>query len=130
MVAELVENISGWDRVTSALDEIRVCHEESQTFFGGVFDQLDLLYGTLLSRQQHIEKLGAQRRDNIPATDAVENHRWDSLLKEFEEGRAEIRGAQQTAQEQIVRLAAAAEDLTAARSEFQTVRGELARHGE
>lgn len=130
MVAELVENISGWDRVTSALDEIRVCREESQTFFGGVFDQLDSLCGSLLSRQQHFEKLAAQRGDNIPATDAVENQRWDSLLKEFEEGRAEIRGAQQTAQEQIARLALAAEDLTAARNDFQTVRGELARHGE
>ena len=130
MVADLVENISGWDRVTSALDEIRVCHEDSQAFFGGVFDQLDSLCGSLLSRQQHIEKLGAQRRDNISATDDAEKHHWDSLLKEFEEGRAEIRGAQRTAQEQIARLAAAAEDLTAARIEFQTVRGELARHGE
>ena len=130
MVAELVENISGWDRVTSALDEIRVCHDESQAFFGGVFDQLDSLCGSLLSRQQHIEKVAAQRRDDVSATDAAENQRWDSLLKEFEEGRAEIRGAQQTVQEQIVRLAAAAEDLDAARNDFQTVRGELARHGE
>ena len=130
VIAELVENISGWDRVTSALDEIRVCHEESQAFFGGVFDQLDSMCGELLSRQQHIEKLAAQRLDNIPVIDTVENQRWDSLQKEFEEGRAEIRGAQQTVQEQIVRLAAAAEDLAAARNDFQTVRGELARHGE
>jgi chromosome segregation ATPase len=130
VVAELVENISGWDSVTSALDEIRVCHEESQIFFGGVFDQLDSLCGSLLSRQQHIEKQAAQQRDNILATDAVDDQRWDSLLKEFEEGRAEIRGAQKTVQEQIVRLVDAAEDLAAARNDFQTVRGELARHGE
>jgi chromosome segregation ATPase len=130
VVAELLENINGWDRVTSALDEIRVCHDESQTFFGGVFDQLDSFCGSLLSRQQEIEKLGARRFDNIPATNAAEGRRWDSLLTALEEGRADIRGAQQTVQEQIARLAAAAEDLTAARSEFQTVRGELARHGE
>ncbi|MGA2797064.1 MAG: hypothetical protein ABSE63_05775, partial [Thermoguttaceae bacterium] len=63
VVAELVENISGWDRVTSALDEIRVCHEESQAFFGGLCDQLDSLCGSLLSRQQQIEKQAAERRD-------------------------------------------------------------------
>ncbi|MGA2798782.1 MAG: hypothetical protein ABSE63_14470, partial [Thermoguttaceae bacterium] len=37
-------------------------------------------------------------RDIIPATDAVENQRWDSLLKEFEEDRAEIRGAMEQQQ--------------------------------
>ncbi len=126
----MVENIVGWDRVRSALDEIRVCHEESQTFFGGVFDQLDSLCGTLLTREQQVEKLAAEGRDNISPTDPLENNRWDSLLKEFEAGRAEIRGTQQTVQEQIVRLAAAGEDLTAARNEFQAVRGELARQGE
>jgi chromosome segregation ATPase len=126
----LVENIGGWDRVKSALDEIRVCHDESQAFFSGVFDQLDLLCGSLLSRRQQIEKLGAERGENNPATDAAEKHRLDSMAKEYEEGRAEIRGTLQTAQDQIARLAAAAEDLSAARSEFQSVRDELARHGE
>jgi chromosome segregation ATPase len=130
VVAELTENIGGWERITSALDEIRVCHEENPAFFSGVFDQLDSLCGSLLSREQQVEKRGAERRESISAPDAIENNRWDSLLKKLEEDRAEIRGEQQSVQQQIVRLAAAAEDLTAARSEFQAVRGELARQGE
>ncbi|MGD0653915.1 MAG: hypothetical protein ABSA16_06185 [Thermoguttaceae bacterium] len=60
MVVELTENIGGWERITSALDEIRVCHEENLAFFGGVFDQLDSLCVSLLSREQQLENLTRQ----------------------------------------------------------------------
>jgi chromosome segregation ATPase len=125
VVAELTENIGGWERIERSLDDIRACHEESLVFFDGVFDQLDSLCGSLLSRQREM-----QRQDTISASVAADNNRWDSLRKEFEEDRAEIRSAQQGVQQQIVRLAAAADDLAATRIEFQAVRGELARHGE
>jgi hypothetical protein len=60
VVAELTENIGGWERITIALDEMRVCHEENLAFFSGVFDQLDSLCGSLLSREQQLEYLTRQ----------------------------------------------------------------------
>jgi chromosome segregation ATPase len=130
VVVELTENIGGWERIKSALDEIRACHEDSQSFFSGVFDQLDSLCGSLLSREQQIEKQAAKQRNNNSATEPVEDNRWDLLLKELEDDRAELRGTQQTVKRQIVQLTAVADDLAMARNEFQTVRGELARHSE
>jgi chromosome segregation ATPase len=130
VVAELTANIGGWEQIKSALDEIRACHEESLNFFSGVFDQFDSLCGSLLSREQQIEKQTAKQQDNILASDPVEDNRWELLLKEFEEDRAELRGTQQTVKQQIAQLTAVADDLAMARNEFQTVRGELARHSE
>lgn len=130
VVAELVENIGGWDRVRNALDEIRACRDETQSFFGGIFDQLDSLCETLLTRQRQVENPAAERSDNVLASGTAGNNRLDCLLKEFDAGREEIRGAQQTVQEQLTRLAAAKEDLTAARNELQAARAELARQGQ
>ena len=131
MVAELVENISGWDHVRSALDEIRVCHDDTQTFFSGVFDQLDSLCETLLTRESNWQKPAAHaERRCLGNRDCPRIDRWDSLIREIEAGREEFRGTHQIAQEQISRISAAAEGLTAARNELQTARGELARQGE
>jgi chromosome segregation ATPase len=130
VAVELTENIGGWERINSALDEIRACHEDSLIFFSGIFDQVDSLCGSLMSREQQIKQQTARQRENKSVAVPVEDNRWDLLIKEFEEDRAELRGTQQTVKQQIVQLTAVADDLAMARNEFHSVRGELARHSE
>jgi len=130
VVAELTENIAGWGRIKSALDEIRACHEDTLTFFIGALEHLDLLCGSLASRQQHIENQSATQRDIITASEATDDNRWDMLQKKFEEDRTEFSDIRQTVQQQIAQLTAVSGDLARTRNEFQTVRGELVRHSE
>ncbi len=115
---------------SKALNEIRACHVETMSFFNGVFDQLESLYGSLLAREQHVVKQADVGEDNVSAADAAEKNRWDMLRQEFAEDREELRHAQQAVGQKIDRLSAVADDLAAARNEFQTVRGDLARHNE
>lgn len=130
VVTELTENIAGWGRIKSAMDEIRACHGDTLTFFSGVFEDLDSLCGSLLSREQELQKQAAVRREDMSASEAMDNNHWEFLHKEFEEDRAELRETQQTVRQQIGQLKGVADDLAAARSEFQTVRGEIARHSD
>lgn len=129
MVAELTENFAGWERIKIALDEIRACHEETLSFFTGVFDQLDVLCGSLLSREQW-QKQAAARREGALASDTTEDSSRDLLLKEFGEDQAELHNTQQVVQEQIAQLTSMTDDLAATRNEFQSVHGELVRHSQ
>jgi hypothetical protein len=90
---ELIENIPGWERIKSALDEIRVCHEGSLTFFSGVFDQLDSHRWDLLHKefdedrtelrdarqsfQGHIEQIASMIADLSTARNEFQNMRGE-----------------------------------------------------
>ena len=128
MVAELTQNTADWGRIQGALDEIRACHEESTSFFSGMFEELDSLCQSLLSQEQQLEKQTVMRQNEHAVSEAVVNDRWETLLKQFEDDRAEIRHAEQVVQEQLLQLTAIATDLASAQNEFQTVYGELAQH--
>jgi chromosome segregation ATPase len=134
VVTELTENIAGWERIKSALDEIRACHGDTLNFFDGIFSQLNSLSESLLTREQLLEKQAALRRADISAPAATDNNfnneRWDSLHKEFEEDRTEISSTQNAIQRQIEQISTAVANLDSARCEFQSVRGELAQHNE
>ena len=130
MVAELTQNIAGWDRIEGAMDEIHACHEETLNFFSGTFDQLDSLCGLLLSREQQIERPSSVQSATNAVSPTVDETRWNTLEKAFEEDRLQLLAAQQNVQQQVAQLTTVADELASTRNEFQTIRDELVRHNE
>lgn len=130
VVAELIENIADGGRIQGALDDIRACHEETTNFFSGIFDELDSLCESLLSQKQRIEKQAVARQNEPAVSETMAGDRWEGLVKQFEEDRAEFRRTEQVVQEQIVQLSGIAANLSSAQHEFRSVCDDLSRRSD
>jgi chromosome segregation ATPase len=130
VVAELIQNTADWGQIQGALDEIRVCHEETANFFSGIFDELDRLCESIASQEQQMAKQAVVEQDELAVMQTAAKDHWEELRMQLEEDRGALRRSEQVVQEQIGQLRGIAVDLTSAQNELRSACGELARRRE
>jgi chromosome segregation ATPase len=125
VVAELSQNIAGWEQVQGALEEIRACQSETTKFITGLFEEFNSLWESLSLEKQRIEKQDAGSRNNRPAGSENDDTFWEGICRELEEGREGLHHTEQVVQEQVVNLTATADDLVKIKNEIRSVLGEI-----
>jgi DNA repair ATPase RecN len=118
-----------WNIFQKEFEEDRSKLHETQQSVQQQIAQLAAVTGDLASARDEFKTVHTELTRHSEELSAVREQTL-AVSKGFEVDRSVVCDTQQSVQQQIAQLTAVADDLASARNEFQTVRGELARHNE
>ncbi|MBN2581169.1 MAG: hypothetical protein JXB10_19465 [Pirellulales bacterium] len=128
MSAELTQTVPGWERVRSALEEIRACHAETEDYLQSVTAEFDQWGETLAHRQRLLQHEAARQQENQASVLHAYEERFSAWQKAVDRQLADLQNNHATAEEQSTRLSGVKDELTAWQKEIQQQRGEFQKH--